>query len=421
MRRFLVRGCAGVSMLVLGTTLVSCGPPSAVALAWSTPAGTTLQGKGAAVELVGQGLVNVEVFSGSTMVSRAVVAAGGQQARAVIDTAKLPTGPVTLTAHAWNSPQGTATYTSEADAGSRTFTVAGAGTAPPTTRATTTTATTRPPNDAPSPTVPAGYDLVFSDEFNGPALDTSKWWTRYVYDNGMLDRLNDEKQVYRENRNHVMTGSSVKLTAAYKAGGNGIDFESGMLRSKTTVRNGYFEARVKMPKGKGAWPAFWLNGEDAAWPPEIDIFEFVNNGTDDRSNMLHTNVIDQGAQKASWGTTDAAFNRQYFYWTAPFDFTDDFHTIAALWTDRAVTTYVDGKAIATRNYSWVHNDGRDAGMAHILLNFAVGGQWAGRYGVDQAFPGGFEVDYLRAYQPAGGHRTGASTVGRDLCPSPTTC
>jgi beta-glucanase (GH16 family) len=409
-------------------------PAGPVTLAWATPPGATLGGNAPAVELTGQGFVNVEIFHGRTMIARAAIAGDGRSARANLDTARLPGGAVTLSAHAWNSPAGTS-FTSEADAGARTFTVTN-GSAP--TTATTTagpapsTATTRPApttarpappaTNAPSPGVPSGYELVFSDEFNGAELDTSKWWTRYVYENGNLDRLNDEIQVYREAGNHVMTGSSVKLMAHRKPKGNGIDFESGMLRSKTTVRNGYFEARVKMPKGIGAWPAFWLNAEDASWPPEIDIFEFVNNGKDDTANMIHFNVIDRGAQSnGGWTATDAAFNQQYFYWKAPYNFPDAFHTVGALWTDSGVTFYVDGKAIATKGYKWVHNDGRDAGMAHILLNFALGGQWAGRYGVAQSFPDGFEIDYVRAYQKAGDKRTGRSTIGRDLCPSRTTC
>jgi len=64
-----------------------------------------------------------------------------------------------------------------------------------------------------SPFVPAGYVKIFGDEFNGQRLDTTNWWTRYVYGNGMCDHFNDEREVYRENSNHVMTGSSLQLTA----------------------------------------------------------------------------------------------------------------------------------------------------------------------------------------------------------------
>ncbi len=270
-----------------------------------------------------------------------------------------------------------------------------------------------------SPWVPAGYDMVFDDEFDGSALDTSKWWTRYVYSDGTLDTLNDEKQQYRENGNHVMTGSTVKLTArkVRDNGANDVDYESGMLRSKTLVKYGYLEARVKMPPGVGMWPAFWLNAETGGWPPEIDIFEFVNNGVEDRSNMIHSGVIDHGQQGSSFLYTDPAFNPQWTFWTAPFAFPDDFHTVAMLWDATSATTYVDGKEIVSRGSHWVHDDGSDGGYAHVLLNLAVGGQWAGRHGIDDAqVPAAFEIDYVRVYQPTGHVDTATSTTGHDLCP-----
>ena len=297
---------------------------------------------------------------------------------------------------------------------------AGAATAPP------------PPSSPPPPVgstprsawVPAGYDLVFGDEFDEGALDTSKWWTRYVNNDGMLDRLNDEKQVYRENGNHVMTGSSMKLTARKVKNDdpNGINYESGMLRSKTLAKYGYFETRVKMPAGVGVWPAFWLSADSGGWPPEIDIFEFVNNGVEDRSNMIHTGVIDHGAQGSTFRYADPSFNQQWTFWTAPFSFPDDFHTVALLWDEAGATTYVDGTPIVTRGTRWVHDDGSDGGYADILLNFALGGQWAGRYGIDDgALPSSLEVDYVRVYQTTGHVDTAVSTTGHDLCPAGGGC
>ena len=273
-----------------------------------------------------------------------------------------------------------------------------------------------------SPWVPAGYQLVFSDEFNEVELDTTKWWTRYVYDSGMLDHLNDEQQLYREKGNHVMTGSSIKLTAR-KVSDNGpkaINYESGMLRSKTIMKHGYFEARVKMPAGLGVWPAFWLNGETPPWPPEIDAFEFVNNGMEDKTNMLHTGVINHGAQGGDFLFTDPQFNKQWTFWTAPYSFPDAFHVVALLWDDTSAATYVDGQMIVKRGYKWVHDDGTDGGYAHVLLNLAIGGEWAGRHGIDDAaFPQGLEVDYVRVYQST--KDVSQSVIGKDLCPNDGGC
>jgi beta-glucanase (GH16 family) len=275
--------------------------------------------------------------------------------------------------------------------------------------------------------VPAGSTLVFDDEFDEPQLDTTKWWTRYVYAGGTLDTLsaNQEQELYRENMNHVMTGSSIKLMARKVASNGGmypVNYESGMLRSKTILKYGYFEARVKMPGGLGVWPAFWLNPEDTKWPPEIDIFEFVNNGQEDKIDMLHTGVIDHGAQMSTFLFTDPAFNTQWTFWTAPFNFPDDFHVVAALWDEasESVATYVDGTMIVRRGYHWVHDDGTDAGYAHVLVNLAIGGPWAGRHGVDDsAFPQGLEVDYVRVYQAT--VDTSQSTTGKDLCPAGGGC
>ena len=279
------------------------------------------------------------------------------------------------------------------------------------------------PTTPDSPWVPPGYTLVFGDEFDEASLDTSKWWTRFVYSDGMLDRLNDEQQRYRENENHVMTGSSIVLTGR-KVGSSdpaGINYESGMLRSKTLVKYGYFEARVKMPAGVGSWPAFWLNAEQSPWPPEIDIFEFVNNGVEDKANMLHTGVIDHGAQGSAFLFTDSSFHTDYTYWVAPFDSPNDFHVVALLWDETSATTYVDGKKIVARGYKWVHDDGSDAGYAHVLLNYAIGGKsWAGRHGIDDAaFPQGLEIDYLRVYQKK--VDVARSTIGHDLCPASGGC
>lgn len=283
--------------------------------------------------------------------------------------------------------------------------------------------------------VPAGYVRVFGDEFNGAALDTGKWWTRYIYNNGMLDTLNDEQQRYRENNNHVMTGTSLCLVARRKDGEKQprFRFESGMVRSKTTFKYGYYETRAKVPGALGVWPAFWLNSDATAegkttWPPEIDIFEFVNNGKDDRPDMLHIGAIVRGekGKPNAWGGSQVYAAPEFKgkgsggYYYAPFRFPDAFHVYALLWdTDDTVTWFVDGKKLLTVHYKWAQANGKDAPYAHVLLNLGIGGKWAGRYGVDEAaFPQSFEIDYVRVYQKRDHVLTGEGRIGRDLMPVP---
>jgi beta-glucanase (GH16 family) len=284
------------------------------------------------------------------------------------------------------------------------------------------------PPPTPSPYVPAGYTEVFGDEFNETALDTSKWWTRFIYNNGMLDHLNDEAEHYRENNNHVMTGNSLQLTARIVPDANGkTHYESGMVRSKMTFKYGYFEARVKMPPGKGMWPAFWLNSDSGPngklnWPPEVDVFEFVNNGKEDGITQFHMGAVaqkkkDTGAapQAGNLISADPAVKGGGEYYGKD-DLTADFHIFGLLWdTDDTITWFLDGVPLMKREYKWKYNSGDDAPNAHVLLNLAMGGHWAGRYGIDNsAFPEAFEVDYLRVYQKPDSQNTGQSTIGKDL-------
>jgi beta-glucanase (GH16 family) len=257
--------------------------------------------------------------------------------------------------------------------------------------------------------VPPGYVLAFNDEFNGPELNRAKWFTRYIYGNSTLDRLNDEKQRYRDNGNHSISNGILSLTARKVSANDpqGIDYESGMIRSDWTARYGYFEARVKMPGGIGMWPAFWLVSDVAAsgalsWPPEIDIFEFVNNGVEDRANMLHSGVVSPRNTTSLLTYADPAFNSRWTYYAAPFNFDEGWHTVGAEWDANSVTMYVDGRKIYTRTYLWNFPDGSPAGPAHIVLNLAVGGAWAGRHGIDDsAFPQALQINWVRAYRKAG--------------------
>ena len=274
--------------------------------------------------------------------------------------------------------------------------------------------------------VPEGYVKVFGDEMTTPSLDISKWWTRYIYEGGMLDTLNDERQLFRENDNHVMTGDTLDLTARLKPTDNPrFRYESGMVRSKPTFKYGYFEARIKVPGGLGVWPAFWLNSDSDAqgktgWPPEVDILEIALNGKEDRANMVHFAVQakPKKGEENVWASkvlkSDETYKKNYYY--APYNFPDDYHVFAALWkSDNTVEMFVDGKSIVTYQYKWVYGDGREAANAHVLLNLSIGGQWAGRHGIDDsAFPQAMSVDYVRVYQLKGAEQVGQSTIGKDL-------
>lgn len=258
-----------------------------------------------------------------------------------------------------------------------------------------------------------GYTCVFFDEFNGTTLNrvttsnpNGKWFTRYIYDNGNLDRLNNELQRYRENdQTHLVSNGTLKLIArkVSTSDPNGINYESGMIRSNFSQRNGYFEARIKVPKGQGTWPAFWLNPQDQQWPPEIDIFEFFNRTASNTSiynpYTSHHQTQPSSSQPApsySGPNTVADWTGNQAAYKPGYNFGDDFHIYAADWTSSEVKFYIDNIHILTRSYPWKHSNGTDGGPAHILLNVAIGDQ--GGQIDDTSLPQIMEIDYVRAYQ-----------------------
>lgn len=298
-----------------------------------------------------------------------------------------------------------------------------------------------------------GYVKVFSDEFplawgTSVGLNTSKWWTRYIYSGGTLDHLNDEVEVYRESGNHVIDGSTVEpndhtlhLTTKYAADGS---LTSGMIRSKKEFLGGYFEARIRKPPGRGQRPSFWLNsGVRTAdgtlrWPPEIDIMDDALNAPDDASCcehawMTHSNgaIYDWTSRPQDDSLIYAApgFNTQWNYmWVTNPDGTvhklhNEFHTWGLLWEITSyqtqsgrISTYLDGQLIVQRNYNWVYDDFSPAGYAHVLVDLAMGDSWGGT--IDASLlPEALEVDYVRVYQDPNHKLSKNGTIGVNLCPA----
>ena len=251
---------------------------------------------------------------------------------------------------------------------------------------------------APGPIQGKGYALVENWDF-GATVKTRKqldeqFYTRYIYNGGTLDTLNDEWERYRDDDNHVLNGHFLKIVARAPGGLKPGGIESGMLRSKWTGKYGYYECRMKVPAGRGMWPAFWLNPQDGKWPPEIDVMEIVNNGRDTTRNSFH-NVHPGKADQA------VDIQTKLDKWSAyrpNFDFADGFHTFAVEWTPDTVRHYVDDVLVAERRFHWKHDDGSDGGPAHVLVNLAVGGQWPGPPQSLTEFPASLEIQYIRVWQ-----------------------
>ena len=230
------------------------------------------------------------------------------------------------------------------------------------------------------------YELVWSDEFNGNYLDTNTW--NYEIGTGSWGWGNNEQQYYTD-RNIKVSNGTMKITAKREYYG-GMKYTSSRIttKNKKNFKYGKIEARIKMPKFKGVWPAFWMlgaNQDSVGWPKcgEIDIMEAIND-----ENLVYGTLHwfnDPGNNNADSGSSVAVANRT------------EYHVYGVEWTADKLRWYVDGKVYRTMDVS---NDSFSEVRKEyfVIFNMAIGGQWPG-YDIDEtAFPATMEVDWVRAYK-----------------------
>jgi beta-glucanase (GH16 family) len=255
------------------------------------------------------------------------------------------------------------------------------------------------PSSQPSP-APAGWQLTWSDEFDAPdgaAPDSSRW----AFDLGGGGWGNNELQSYTDRReNSVIRNGALVIHVARETftGGDGIrrDYTSARLKtqSRFTQTYGRFEARIRIPRGQGIWPAFWMLGQDittAGWPAcgEIDIMENIGR----EPAMVHGTM--HGPGYAGGQSIGVAFTN-----AGGRPFADDFHVFAIEWDAQAIRWYVDGTLYETRTPADLPAGARWA-FDHpffLLLNVAVGGNWPGSPDGTTTFPQEMLVDWVRVYR-----------------------
>jgi len=240
--------------------------------------------------------------------------------------------------------------------------------------------------------------LVWSEEFNYTGLpDSTKWG--YDHGNGCPDICgwgNRELEYYTWNRkeNARVEGGNLVIEARKEEMG-GMKYTSARLQTKNKGdwKYGRIEVRAQIPAGKGMWPAIWLlptKWEYGGWPKsgEIDIMENVGYWPDSIMGTVHTNAYNGmlGTQKTR-GISIKNSNKT-------------FHVYAIEWTAEELIFFVDGK-----EYNRFKNEHKDFASwpfdkaFHLVMNIAVGGDWGGKYGVDDGvFPQRMVVDWVRVYQ-----------------------
>lgn len=232
--------------------------------------------------------------------------------------------------------------------------------------------------------------LVWSDEFNDEMLDTNIW-TRLAGEYW----FNNELQAYTNSAaNSYCEDGKLKITAIKEKYGVR-EYTSARIVSRYhgDFRYGRFEARIKMPEGKGIWPAFWMMPTEdtyGQWPSsgEIDIMEFLGNQLKINHGAIH------------YGEGQGVFHEQQhgYCYNSKLPRNELFHSYAIEWEPDTFRWYFNNtlfhKAFASKaSYHWPFDQD-----FHFILNLAVGGNWPGSPDETTVFPQTLEVDYVRVYK-----------------------
>ncbi len=258
---------------------------------------------------------------------------------------------------------------------------------------------------------PSSWTLVWSDEFNGPTLDLTKWRTSY-HDGSRTN--NDELEwyvdspVYHTISNGVLSLMATKtVTSGSRCNGTTCPYTSAMIESDGMFYQmyGYFEASMQLPKGQGLWPAFWLLPYPDTWPPEIDIME--NLGNDTKTVYLSNHWTSNYPGVSNSGDQGGSVTTPY----TGADYSTAFHTFGVAWTPSSITWYIDGvqRCQVTKE---VPIAGYGVNGMYPVLNLAVGGSWPGAPNATTVFPAYLKVDYVRVY--AGTAASGGSGASYTL-------
>jgi beta-glucanase (GH16 family) len=247
----------------------------------------------------------------------------------------------------------------------------------------------------------AEWELSFEEHFEEAELDRQRWKTTDYWGNQTLAG-NGELQCYQPDAFRIDDGilqiiADRGATPADECWGaqDDLQYTSGMITTagcnryddaatcrgleSFAQRYGYFEMRARFPSGSGLWPAFWLMPEDGAWPPEIDVVEWI--GTEPDQVVFSIHLPDEERER----------HRESGSFRAD-GFSDDFHVYGLKWMPERLVWYVDGVERFRIEGPHVPSE-----AMYLLVNLAVGGHWPGAPDESVEFPVSLEVDFVRAW------------------------
>jgi beta-glucanase (GH16 family) len=228
---------------------------------------------------------------------------------------------------------------------------------------------------------------VWVDHFNESKLSAGNWIPETG--NGSNGWGNREWQYYTADTSNLKISNGKLFITARKENREGFSYTSARIKTQKlrSWTYGRVEARIRIPRGQGLWPAFWMLGErisDRGWPEcgEIDVMEHIN-----LSDRIHGTIHwDSLGRKYQGGTTE--FSRP-----------DDFHLYAVEWSPEKITWFFNETAYHTEVIGKNMTSRTEFHQPFfLLLNLAVGGDWPGDPDSKTRFPATMEVDYVRILQ-----------------------
>jgi beta-glucanase (GH16 family) len=235
------------------------------------------------------------------------------------------------------------------------------------------------------------WNIVWSDEFNGTALNTNTW----TYDLGNSGWGNSELENYTSLSNNSYVSNGYLNIVALEPTTN--NFTSARIKSEGLFswRYGRIEWRARVPRGTGCWPALWMLGTNItsiSWPGcgEVDVMENAGSNLYTVQGSLHSGSDETASYNLVDGTT-----------------VTNFHLYTVDWSTNAFAFYVDGHlyemqtgwgSSTTNAYPFPFNQ-----PFFFIMNLAIGGQYLGyptpaQINAGTVFPAVMQVDYVRIYQ-----------------------
>ena len=272
------------------------------------------------------------------------------------------------------------------------------------------------------------WSVVWRDDFEGDVLDRSKW----APEQSCWGGGNNERQCYTDRQNNVSVRDGVLYLRAQEEAFTGPLYPEGMSGSSDAVRTqeytsgkvrtrglaswkyGRFSARIRVPRGLGTWPAFWMMPEDdvyGSWPlsGEIDIMEAINI---DAPCVGCPGGVQQATSAALHFGDTAPGNTYLHAELAPDELNspaENWRIYSLEWGEGVLQWFVDEKVVMRlTSEDWYTATEPENPIApfdqafYLMLNLAVGGNLPERSengGFDPAsFPASLQVDWVQVEQ-----------------------